>query len=184
MKCTLPVGVQVPATVAGALVVAELAVAGCSNSTAHTESPATTVTSAATTPTTPAPTASGPMPMPTTSPTMSLPSVTPGPAVRAGRTGRGAIGPLTVTGAYIPAPASPSVAAAYFRVSSTSDTPDALVSVTTPVSAMATLHRYAESSSGGMMMVPLTGGLPIPAHGSAQLLPGQSHLRSPRQMRN
>lgn len=135
----------------GALVAA-LTVAGCGSSAAHDR---------AASPSAPA----------TTAGSVDAGSVSAGSVV-AGAHGR--VGSLQVSRAYIPAPASPDVTAAYFRVVNSSKTPDALTAVTTPVSHDAMLHHYVIASGGSEQMVPLAA-LPIPAHATAALAPGQTH---------
>ena len=80
------------------------------------------------------------------------------------------IGSLQITGAYVPAPASPDVAAAYFSVTNRGSTSDTLTSVLSDVSTQTGLHTYA-----GSTMVPLRS-LAIPAGKIARLLVGGTHL--------
>lgn len=81
------------------------------------------------------------------------------------------LGNLEIVHPFLPDPASPSVAAVYLTVRNTGSSPDALVSVSTPVTHSASL--MTENSNG--TMTPLVN-LPIPAHGSASLAPGHNHL--------
>ncbi len=79
------------------------------------------------------------------------------------------IGELKVTGGYIPKPASPDVAAAYFTVTNSGSKSDSLTKVSSNVTS--TVMAMAESHAGGTgSMTDLTRVL-IPAHGS---------FRSPR----
>jgi copper(I)-binding protein len=88
--------------------------------------------------------------------------------------GHGRLGSLAVSGAYVPAPASPDVAAAYFTVHNRGDTPDALVAVSTALTPDASLHHYVRSD-GAEQMAPLAR-LAVPPHGRAVLQPGGNHL--------
>ncbi|MEV5749756.1 copper chaperone PCu(A)C [Actinoallomurus sp. NPDC052308] len=83
----------------------------------------------------------------------------------------GAGGPrLKVTGAYVPRPASPDVAAAYFTVTDSGDTGDELTGVTADVSAEAMMHQ----STGHMMR--MVDRVPVPAHGRLTFAPGGYHV--------
>lgn len=89
--------------------------------------------------------------------------------------GSAVAGSIQITGAYLPQPASPDVAAVYFTVADTGDQADVLVSATSTPAAQASL--MSESTSGGAeSMTTLTGGLPIPAHGQVALAPDGYHL--------
>lgn len=90
--------------------------------------------------------------------------------------GHATAGGLRLTHGYVPEPASPAVAAAYFTVRNTGSSADTLTKVSTPAAAEAGLHRYAKSSGGAERMVPLRGGLRIPAHGTVTLHPGGIHV--------
>ncbi|HWA65954.1 MAG TPA: cytochrome c oxidase assembly protein [Mycobacteriales bacterium] len=90
--------------------------------------------------------------------------------------GHARVGPLSITHAYIPAPATASLAAAYFTVTNSGSTSDQLLRVTSSDFASATLHRYATTSDGAEQMVMLPGGAVVPAHGQLVLTPGSYHL--------
>ncbi len=80
------------------------------------------------------------------------------------------IGDLSITGAFVPAPASPDVAAAYFTVANRGSSVDQLIQVTSDVSAVTGLHTYADAR-----MVDLTQ-LDIPAGSSTRLQVGGVHV--------
>lgn len=83
----------------------------------------------------------------------------------------GPAGPrLRVSRAYVPRPASPDVAAAYFTVTNSGDTGDELTGVTTDVSAQAMMHQ----STGGTMR--MLDEVPVPAHGRLIFAPGGYHV--------
>lgn len=65
-------------------------------------------------------------------------------------------------------------AAAYFRVSNASDTPDRLVSASSPGAETVELHQSL--MEGGVMRMLPVAALEIPAHGEAVLAPGGYHL--------
>ncbi|HVW80000.1 MAG TPA: cytochrome c oxidase assembly protein [Mycobacteriales bacterium] len=90
--------------------------------------------------------------------------------------GHAAAGDLSITHAYIPAPATPSLAAAYFTVTNTGASPDRLLRVSSGDFGSATLHRYATTSDGAERMVAVPGGAVVPAHGQLSLTPGSYHL--------
>ena len=85
-------------------------------------------------------------------------------------------GPITVTGAYARAtPPAAQSAGAYLSISNDGDADDTLVSAATPAARDTMLH--STTMNGQVMeMAPMTGGLPIPAHGSAALDPLHGHL--------
>lgn len=95
--------------------------------------------------------------------------------------GHAALGHLEISRAYIPAPATPSLGAAYFTVTNTGPA-DRLVSVRTSAFRTASLHRYRTLPDGAERMVPVAHGGVIPAHGRLVLMPGSDHLmlRRPR----
>lgn len=98
----------------------------------------------------------------------------PPDAASAPGTAHGTIGDLAVSGGYIPQPASPSVAAAYFTVTNRGPVPDALIKVTSSVTRQVTAMR--ETDAGGVgTMTDLTA-LTVPAHGSTRLTAGHAHL--------
>lgn len=88
-------------------------------------------------------------------------------------TGSGGSGALRVTGAYIPQPANPAVAAAYFTVAD-SGPADAVTGVTCDVGTDVGLHETVDTGSTGSM-VPVAS-IPVPAHGSVRLKPGGYHV--------
>ncbi|MFF4650333.1 copper chaperone PCu(A)C [Streptomyces sp. NPDC001380] len=77
---------------------------------------------------------------------------------------------ISVTGAYIPLPPSPSVAAGYLVLHNAGGTADRLLGVTSPAARSVTMHR---STAGSML--PLDG-LDVPAHGTAAFSRGGDHL--------
>lgn len=80
--------------------------------------------------------------------------------------------PIVVTGAYVRAPVPPTeVAAAYFTVRNTTNTPDQLTSVETGAGATAVVH--AVNSDGSMSAA---AALTIPAKGSVSLATGKGHV--------
>ncbi|MCO5968382.1 copper chaperone PCu(A)C [Actinoallomurus soli] len=92
-------------------------------------------------------------------------------AVTAAACSSGSTGPrLKVTGAYVPRPASPDVAAAYFTISDSGDKGDELTGVTADVSAQAMMHQ---STGRTMRMVDR---VPVPAHGRLTFAPGGYHV--------
>jgi hypothetical protein len=88
-------------------------------------------------------------------------------------TGGGTAGTLQVSGAYIPQPASTSVAAAYFTIAD-SGAADALTGVTSDVSTDVGLHQTVDEGSTGTMVA--VSSIAIPAHGTATLKPGGFHV--------
>jgi putative copper resistance protein D len=90
--------------------------------------------------------------------------------------GHAEVGDLTITRAYIPAPATPSLAAAYFTVTNSGSSPDQLLRVRSSDFDSATLHRYATTSDGAERMVAVPAGATVPAHGQLSLAPGSYHL--------
>lgn len=89
--------------------------------------------------------------------------------------GSASSGPIQITDAYLPQPASPEVAAVYFTVTDTSAQADTLLSATPVPSAQVSLMSES-SSAGAESMSTVSGGLPIPAHGQLALAPGGYHL--------
>jgi copper(I)-binding protein len=77
---------------------------------------------------------------------------------------------MSVTGAFVPLPASPSVGAAYLELHNLTGKADTLVAVSTPVAA-----RSMAMSEGANTMVAL-GPVKIPAHGRVSFTPGHDHL--------
>jgi copper(I)-binding protein len=77
---------------------------------------------------------------------------------------------ISVSGAYIPLPASPDVAVAYFDVSNSGGSADRLTGVSTPAAQSAALN---ESTTTSMQTVD---GVDVPAHGSALFARGGTHV--------
>jgi copper(I)-binding protein len=88
--------------------------------------------------------------------------------------GHGRLGALTVTGAYVPAPASPDVAAAYFTVHNHASSADTLTAISSPLTSNVHLHHYVRSG-GAERMAPLAR-LTTPAHSTGVLVPGGNHV--------
>lgn len=84
-----------------------------------------------------------------------------------------ALAEVTVRDAFVRSTGA--VAAAYF-VLENHGAADRLLSVTTPMAAMAELHASTENADGVMQMLPLTDGVEIPAHGSFEFAQGGSHV--------
>lgn len=87
---------------------------------------------------------------------------------------------LSVVGAYVPQPASPDVAAAYFTVRNNGGTAARLTGVRTDASHEAMMHR--SDAGGGMQMVD---SVTVPAHGSVAFARGGLHvmITNPRRLR-
>ena len=81
------------------------------------------------------------------------------------------MGRLTVVDAFLPQPASPSVAAIYLTVKNAGSEPDTLIGVSTPAADSSML--MTENTNGTMGMLT---SLRIPAHGQASLTPGRDHM--------
>jgi copper(I)-binding protein len=77
---------------------------------------------------------------------------------------------LHVVGAYVPQPASPDVAAAYFTVTDSGGGGDELTGVASDVSAQTMMHR----STGQTMEMIST--VPVPAYGRLVFGPGGYHV--------
>jgi copper(I)-binding protein len=77
---------------------------------------------------------------------------------------------MAVTGAFIPLPASPSVAAAYLDLHNLTGRADTLMSVTTTVA-----HKTMAMSEQADAMAGL-GPVKIPAHGRVSFTPGHDHV--------
>lgn len=88
-------------------------------------------------------------------------------------TGSGQAGAMRVSGAYIPQPANPGVAAAFFTVTDTGAA-DALTSVSSNVTGDVGLHETVEHGTTGVM-VPVAR-MTVPAHGTLRLQPGGFHV--------
>lgn len=90
--------------------------------------------------------------------------------VSTGHAGPAKISDLRVTGAYVPQPASPDVAAAYFTVTNSGDVPAVLTGVHTDVSDMSMMH---ENTGTTMSMLDT---VTVPAHGTFAFSPGRYHI--------
>lgn len=84
--------------------------------------------------------------------------------------GRGQIGALQISNAYVPAPASPNVAAAYITVHNTGKTADRLLRASSTAGRTTSLHRDEGSEMVGLRDVP------IPAGATVAMKPGGIHL--------
>ncbi|WP_037574440.1 copper chaperone PCu(A)C [Phaeacidiphilus oryzae] len=82
----------------------------------------------------------------------------------------GAPARLSVSGSYIPQPASADMAAGYFTVRNSGGTPDTLLSASSPDAGSVTLHQSTDST-----MTPLKSAT-VPAHGSLVFARGGKHL--------
>ncbi len=92
---------------------------------------------------------------------------------------------LEVSGAYLPKPASPDIAAAYLTVKNNGTAPDTLIGVDSPAAAQALpmtsgdgpdgAGRGQSSDPSSGVMAPLPS-LVVPPHGSATFAPGGDHL--------
>ena len=96
--------------------------------------------------------------------------------------GHATVGEIVISRAYIPDPATPSIAVAYFTVTNAGPA-DRLVSVHTSGFRSAMLHRYVTTSDGAASMVPVPQGVVIPAHGKLTLHPGAFHVMLQRPAR-
>ena len=82
------------------------------------------------------------------------------------------VSPITVSGAFVRAPAPPTQeAAAYFTVHNNTAAADRLLAVTTGAARESMLHQDV-----GGRMVPLPAGATVPAHGTLVLTAGQDHV--------
>jgi copper(I)-binding protein len=89
-------------------------------------------------------------------------------------TAHGSIGDLTLTGGYVPQPASTDVAAAYLTITNSGSTPDTITKVTTSVTS--NVMAMTETTKGGVGTMTDLSSVTIPAHGSVSLTPGHAHL--------
>lgn len=86
----------------------------------------------------------------------------------------GAVGPVVVAGAICrPTPTGRQVSGCYLTL--TAPAADTLVSVASPVSALAQIHEM-RLESNMMMMRELEAGLPLPAGEAVALAPGGNHI--------
>jgi len=111
-----------------------------------------------------------------TSQTTSTSTPSASSAAAAGPRGSASVGHIKITGAYIPQPATPSVAAAYFTVTETGSQGDVLLSATSVPASQASLMQESDNGANAGTMSDLTGGLAIPAEGAVVLGPGGYHL--------
>lgn len=81
---------------------------------------------------------------------------------------------ISVTGAYVPAPASAQVAAAYAVLHNSGAANDQLIAIDTDLPATASLHQDVRSGATETMV--MLASLTIPAHGTAILSPGGDHI--------
>jgi hypothetical protein len=98
----------------------------------------------------------------------------PSPSATMEMGGRGQLGDLQISAAYVPEPASPSVAAAYVTVRNTGPDTDTLIRASTPAGKSTTLHR--DVTSGGSEGMVALRSVPIPAGKSVAMKPGGIHL--------
>lgn len=89
-------------------------------------------------------------------------------------TGHASIGALTITGGYIPQPASPEVAAAYLTIANAGGTADTITRITTNVTKA--VMAMNETDGNGVGTMTNLRAVRIPAHGSVSLAPGHAHL--------
>ncbi len=90
--------------------------------------------------------------------------------VSTGQAGPAKISDLRVTGAYVPQPASPDVAAAYFTVTNSGDVAAVLTGVHTDVSDMSMMHENTGTTMSTLDTVT------VPAHGAVAFSPGRYHI--------
>jgi copper(I)-binding protein len=83
-------------------------------------------------------------------------------------------GALTLSGAYIPQPATPTVAAAYLTVTNHGRRADRLTGASTSVAAR--VVPMTESDANGVGTMTPLGEVTIPARGSFAFAPGHAHL--------
>lgn len=97
-------------------------------------------------------------------------------AAAAAPRGSASVGTLTIADAYIPQPASPDVAAAYFTVTEHAGQGDVLLSASSVPASRATLMQESSSGADAETMTNLPHGLAIPPQTSVALGPGGYHL--------
>jgi copper(I)-binding protein len=93
-----------------------------------------------------------------------------------GPRGSASVGEIKITDAYIPQPASPDVATAYFTVTDVGSKGDVLLSATSKPASQASLMQESAAGANADTMTDITGGLSIPAKGAVELGPGGYHL--------
>ena len=89
-------------------------------------------------------------------------------------TAHAVIGDLTITGGYIPQPASTDVAAAYLTVANSGAVADTITKITTSVTS--DVMAMTETTSGTIGTMTDLSSVIVPAHGSVSLTPGHAHL--------
>jgi copper(I)-binding protein len=97
-----------------------------------------------------------------------------GPSAASAATGHAAVGALTITGGYIPQPASPDVAAAYLTIANSGAVPDTVVKIVTDVTG--SVMAMTETARGGVGSMTDLAAVTVPAHGRVALTPGHAHL--------
>lgn len=90
------------------------------------------------------------------------------------QTASATLGTLRIGGGYIPQPANPAVAAAYFKIANSGSGADTLLSVSSDASKDVGLHKTIEHGTTGTM-VPVAS-LVVPAGGSLAMAPGGNHV--------
>lgn len=73
-------------------------------------------------------------------------------------------------------PAGAKVAAGYMVITNHGTTPDRLVSITSDIAGMASVHEMTVDAQGVMTMRPIEDGIEIPAGGKVALKPGAYHV--------
>ena len=101
-------------------------------------------------------------------------AASPPPAAKVAQGATGHVGKLTITGSYVPQPASTDVAAAYLTIANTGSTSDTLVKVVSSVTS--NVMAMTETSSGTTGSMTDLGRVTVPAHGTASFTPGHAHL--------
>ena len=111
-----------------------------------------------------------------TAPSSSADKAATAATTPSGPRGSASVGQIKITDAYIPQPATPSVAAAYFTVTETGSRGDVLLSATSVPASQAALMQESETGANAGIMTDIIGGLAIPADGAVILGPGGYHL--------
>jgi copper(I)-binding protein len=94
----------------------------------------------------------------------------PGAGATSSASGTAANKSMQVTGAFLPLPASPSVASAYFELHNLTGRADALVAISTSVA------KTTMAMSEGTSSMEMLGAVTVPAHGTVSFTPGHDHL--------
>jgi copper(I)-binding protein len=71
---------------------------------------------------------------------------------------------------------SPHAGAVFLVIENHAAADDRLVSATTDAAGKAELHTHKEDANGMMQMLPVEGGIPVPANGTAELARGGDHV--------